>query len=476
MEPTVVRVTCTAVLLAPGKPLRSHQFNSLSIPSEFIAEREGVHSVMTATLLAAVTSSIKSEGSLPECFRLIFSESVFDIFITVATSRVPAFDHTMQTPSFGYRHIGHLAAIPTLHVPPPPVFDHINEILAMDADSDHTATRSFIRVWKPCGFDPTLHFILILEHPFEELPRHESPYTSGSHSPSFTSWSEGSEIEGFIRRTPGNQYVAAPSPLAVDTPSFSDGEVGVSTTESFARSYTSVGPGFLSGASSASPLTIYNPEESIPTYNTVSPATSAMLTATTTLDQLCVALQIPPDIYIGAKYEENANRNSLFKLVQNHRAASIFLTCIGLKGFREEGNLNASIKFTGGLEIGAGDVLCRLGWAEKSYEKKSEAYLWAEVAAMQTWKNPSNGPREYENYYSLICISFCHIFVAKDSGRHAEYNAWQGIRFLFLNGGALDANRPPHPASHREAEIFATKLSQNQLFTPFRTKIKACIA
>jgi len=151
------QISCSVVLMPYyASTLQSHMFLNLSVGNIFLAQREGVTSIMLGTLLALTPQASLNGDGVPFGLASILTGSGSDI--VVATSRVLAFDDSIQNPMNGYRSLGLLNRVTVDHTLP--FFDYQQELFAVHSVEDPKVAR-FNKMWHTCGLDLANHFIVI---------------------------------------------------------------------------------------------------------------------------------------------------------------------------------------------------------------------------------------------------------------------------------------------------------------------------
>lgn len=168
---TMPRISCTLVYQQQGSPelQESPTIVGIQIPANMLANRAGVSSVVTGTLLAALQQHASRHPIPPVFLPIIHRTFNIPSGIAVSTIRVPDFK-VIKSPQNGYRFLGHIESISFGWNCPSHVFDPAQEILAIGPGRANPHTVSFAEIWEPSSVNLSNHFIVIFSADFDAQP------------------------------------------------------------------------------------------------------------------------------------------------------------------------------------------------------------------------------------------------------------------------------------------------------------------
>lgn len=162
-------VSCSAVFIrelgGTKRELFSHMFFPLTIDPCYLADRDGVWSIIAGTLIELRRQSLfPGDGVPPPLANLIYNPENYPT-ITVATLAVPEFEN-YAVPRYGLKAFGLLSQISPCLEKPSAVFHFRREICAVHTDRD-PVTQQFQKNWSSgWSLDLTRFFIILfVEHP-----------------------------------------------------------------------------------------------------------------------------------------------------------------------------------------------------------------------------------------------------------------------------------------------------------------------
>ena len=464
--------SCTAVAILHNGTIESAHFWDLNIPTGYIAERRGVKSIMLGTLLQAIVPQshfghvAHTSGHLPTIL------SGASVSVDVATTRVPIFDSTIQSPEYGFRVLRSLRStdFQAMHHTGASI-DAANEILALDPI--HTLSAAYGCVWAPFDMYLPHHFIIvfmvpnstqfpaILPAPSLQATQIGSQDLLGYHSSHVSHMDHPStEFSSSLLSLASGSYSHSPSPI----PSTDFSASGAQASPSFGLDLEL--HQFL-----AENAATQNQDGSIdiPSPHMIVPS-SVPPTSPLSVYQLVILYGITDTEKKEAVYASGANNNaSLISMAKNFRSMAFILKKLGMIS---QGECSYTISVPqinfAGATFYHDDILKHFSWSPASFRKKAATYAWAEEAALQQWSSVEI-PGTF-CFFKFILMFNLHQ-IDENHGQWPLYKTWRGIVWAFKPGGGCDTNTTPSFQANSLDERCASQLTQHSLFTE-RTHLK----